>query len=181
MAIELRKTCDHPLGERGERALGPVPETVTADSFAGKLAVRWAPEEAVTPLGQLPFYIESLKQADVFEARVGDAPLAYTSPNAPAVRHVLGTVVLSMVAGARRYALRNDGVDPRLMRMKRVCSDDSVRRAMGRMEAGEAGSWLGRHLETVWRPSPAVAPKRAGCEVLIYRLPVPAIPQPSLN
>ena len=46
MASKLSQTSAHRVCERGERALGPVPETVTADSFAGKQAVRWALEEA---------------------------------------------------------------------------------------------------------------------------------------
>ena len=27
------------------------------DSFGGRVHVRWSPDEAVTPLGQLPFFI----------------------------------------------------------------------------------------------------------------------------
>ncbi len=60
------------------------------------------------------------------------------------------------MAGARRYAhvnaLRTDGVNPGLLGMRRVCSDDSMRRAMGRMKADEAEIWLRRHLGAVWRP-----------------------------
>lgn len=37
------------------------------DSFVGKIKVQWAREEAVAPLGQLPFLVEFLKQADLFE------------------------------------------------------------------------------------------------------------------
>jgi len=33
------------------------------DTFAGKVHVKWAPDEAVTPLGQLLFFIDYLKQA----------------------------------------------------------------------------------------------------------------------
>ena len=45
---------------------------------------------------------------------VADCPLDYTSPNAPNKRDVLGTAVLSMLSGHKRYAhmaaLRADGV-----------------------------------------------------------------------
>ena len=126
------------------------------DSFAGKVEVRWAPEEAVTPLGQLPFFVDSLKQADLFDPFVREAPLAYSSPNAPQVRDVLSTLLLSVVSGASRYAhvnaLRNDGVNPALLGMRRVCSDDSVRRAIGRMEEEAAEPWLRRHLDFITRP-----------------------------
>ena len=49
-------------------------------------------------------------------------------------------------------ALRYDGVNPELLGIRRVCSDDSVRRAVARLEAGQVERWLCRHLEYVWRP-----------------------------
>jgi hypothetical protein len=134
MANELVVSRAHPAGERPAGELEPVADRLTVDSFAGKIAVQWAPEEAVTPLGQLPFFIDFLKQSGLFDQLVREAPLSYTSPNAPTARDVLGTLVLSMVAGGRRYAhvnaLRFDGVNPQLLGMRRVCSDDSVRRAV---------------------------------------------------
>ena len=73
-------------------------------------------EAAFTPLGQLPFFIDFLKTAGLFEALVADCPLRYTSPNAPKKRDVLGTAMLSMLAGHKRYAhiaaLRSDRVLP---------------------------------------------------------------------
>ncbi len=156
MAEDLTVSGAHPLGERSSGVPARLEESVPVDSFAGKVEVRWAPEEAVTPLGQLPFFVDFLKQADLFDPFVREAPLEYTSPNAPRVRDVLGTLLLSVVSGASRYAhvnaLRWDGVNPGLLGMKRVCSDDSVRRAIGRMDAEEAGQWLRRHLDFVTRP-----------------------------
>jgi hypothetical protein len=55
-------------------------------SFAGPLHVEWDTEAALTPLGQLPFFIDSLKAAGLFDAFVADCPLRYTSPNAPKKR-----------------------------------------------------------------------------------------------
>ncbi len=111
------------------------------------MEVRWAPGEAVTPLGQLPFLVDTLKQADLFDPFVRDAPR---------VRDVLGTLLLSVVSAASRYghvnAPRYDGVNPGLLGMTRVCSDDSVRRAIGRMDPGEAGQCLRRKLNFVTRP-----------------------------
>ena len=121
MADELAVSRAHPVGERPAADLEPLPDQLTVDSFAGKIAVQWAPEAAVTPLGQLPFFIDFLKQSGLFEQLVREAPLSYTSPNAPTPRDVLGTLVLSMVAGGRRYAhvnaLRYDGVNPELYEM----------------------------------------------------------------
>ena len=101
----------HPLGERSAGVPAPLAEAVPVDSFAGKVEVRWTPEEAVTPLGQLPFFVDSLKQADLFDPFVGEAPLQYTSPTAPRVRDVLGTLLLSVASGraATRMSTRGAG------------------------------------------------------------------------
>jgi len=61
-----------------------------------------------------------LKTSGVFENWVNDCPLQYTSPNAPQKRDVLGTILLSVLAGHWRYAhisaLRGDGVKSRVAR-----------------------------------------------------------------
>jgi hypothetical protein len=83
---------------------GP-PQGVNLDSFAGPVHVEWDTGAALTPLGQLPFFIDFLKAAGLFDAFVADCPLRYTSPNAPKKRDVLGTTMLSMLSGHKRYAL----------------------------------------------------------------------------
>ena len=72
---------------------------MVADTFSGRIHVEWDSTATVTPLGQLPFFIEYLKQGSLFDGWVADCPLHYTSPNAPAKRDVLGTVMLSVLAG----------------------------------------------------------------------------------
>ena len=82
-----------------------VNRSVIADTFAGRVHVEWEKGEgaAVTPLGQLPFFIEYLKQGGLFDGWVSGCPLSLTSPNAPSKRDILGTVMLSVLAGHRRY------------------------------------------------------------------------------
>ena len=67
--------------------------------------------------GQLPFFIEYLKQAGLFGGWVADCPLTLSSPNAPSKRDILGTGCLSVLSGHYRYAhittLRCDPVNPR--------------------------------------------------------------------
>ena len=146
----------HPLGERSAALPACVEESLSVDSFAGRIEVRWAPDEAVTAQGQLSFFVDFLKQANLFEPFVEGAPLAYASPNAPTARDVLGTLVLSLLGGAKRYAhvnwLRHDGVNPDLLGMSRVCSDDSVRRAIEKMDEDAADGWLRSCLDYVVRP-----------------------------
>ena len=94
----------HPEGET--QIVGNLPaETVTSlDTFAGKIHVKWAPDAAVSSLGLMPFFIEFLKTSGLFDKWIADCPLHYTSGNAPEKRDVLGTLVLSVLAGHWRYA-----------------------------------------------------------------------------
>ena len=134
----------HPTGEQPpieqDAALAPA----TLDSWAGPVRVEWDPTAPLTPYGQLPFFIEYLKVACLFDVLVADCPLAYTSPNAPEKRDVLGTTMLSALAGHKRYAhitaLRNDGVLPELfLGMKKIVSEDAVRRGFKAIAEGEEG------------------------------------------
>ncbi|MDO9310368.1 MAG: hypothetical protein Q7T85_01600, partial [Nitrosomonas sp.] len=59
------------------------------------------------------------------------------SPNAPKVVDVLGTWLLSILDGQRRYAhvavLRGDEVAPRILGMNKIISDESLRRALAHL------------------------------------------------
>jgi hypothetical protein len=131
-------------------------EPIVAETFAGRVHVEWATDAMVTPLGQLPFFIEYLKQGGLFDGWVADCPLHYTSPNAPNKRDVLGTVLLSVLAGHRRYAhittLRCDPVNPPLLGMERAVSEDAVRRAFDKIEERAGVEWLQEHLDYCTRP-----------------------------
>ena len=149
------------MGECKKRAVVPS-SRVAVDTFAGRIQVEWDPDAAVTPLGQLPFFIEFLKVSGLYEAFVVDCPLQYSSPNAPEVRDVLGTLFLSVLAGHKRYAhittIRTDRVNPELLGMTGVASEDSVRRALSQFDEAEAVNWLDRHLAVCSRPVLGLAP-----------------------
>ena len=61
MADDLTVSGAHPLGERSKSLPAPVGESLPVDSFAGKIEVQWAPDEAMTPQRQFPFFVDSLK------------------------------------------------------------------------------------------------------------------------
>jgi len=125
-------------------------EGVDLDSYFGPIRVEWDHEAAMTPLGQLPVFIDFLTTSGWFDAFVADCPLRYVSPNAPGRRDVLGTAMLSMLAGHKRYAhiaaRRCDGVPPELLGMKKVVSEDAVRRAFKAIDETEGAVWLRGHL-----------------------------------
>jgi len=133
-----------------------MPAGVGISSFAGPVRVEWDREAALTALGQLSFFIDFLKTAGLFEAFVADCPLRYTSPNAPKARDVLGTAMLSILSGHTRYAhiaaLRGDGVVPELLGMKRIVSEDAVRRAFAAIEEEAGAAWLRLHLDDCTAP-----------------------------
>ena len=134
MSLEEQGVQAHPQGEV-EIADDQAAENVTSlDTFAGKIHVKWSPEATVSSLGLMPFFIEFLKTSGLFDKWVEDCPLHYTSANAPEKRNVLGTLLLSVLSGHWRYAhinaIRGDGINPELLGMTRVASEDSVRRAM---------------------------------------------------
>lgn len=101
------------LAEQGEAARDEMGLTTPG----GRYQVRWDDSGGATMLGQLPFFAEFLEVTGVFERWERKCPMAYTSPNAPETKDVLGTWLLSILDGQSRYAhitgLRGDGVAPK--------------------------------------------------------------------
>ena len=140
----------HPMGDQSPVAHQGLPPGVNVDSFTGPVRVEWDTGAAMTLLGQLPFFVDFLKTARLFDAFVADCPLQDQSPNAPKKRDVLGTTMLSMLSGHKRYAhiaaLRGDGVLPGLLDMSKIVSEDPVRRALKAIDEERGAVWLRRHL-----------------------------------
>jgi hypothetical protein len=78
--------------------------------------------------------------------------LRYSSPNASRPRDVLGTLMLGILAGSKRYAhiagVRGDAVAAKALGLCGMVSEDSVRRALLRSSMlwcwDCPGSWLAR-------------------------------------
>ncbi|MCK7576793.1 MAG: hypothetical protein MZV65_13490 [Chromatiales bacterium] len=117
---------------------------VAVDTFGGRVHVGWDPRAAIALLGPLPFFTEFPHASRLFDPWVASCPLRLTSRNAPSPRDVLGTAVLSILAGHHRYAhlsaLRADIINPPLLGMSRVVSEDSVRRNFGKLDETEGVS-----------------------------------------
>jgi hypothetical protein len=98
----------------------------------------------------LVFFCQFLAASGLYASWVANCPLRYDSPNAPAVRDVLGTSVLAILSGACRYthvtALRGDRVNPQGLGMEKVVSEDSLRRAF---QKGDAAALAGWHTEAL--------------------------------
>ncbi len=142
--------------KRQALTLKPVDQAVAEaldwlETPAGRLQVRWNEEAAMTPFGQMAFFIEFLNLTGVLDAWIADCPLTYLSPNAPTQRDLLGTWLLSILAGHKRYAhvtsIRSDGVNPGLLGMNKVVSEDALRRGLAKIEEAPGVAWLRGHLE----------------------------------
>jgi hypothetical protein len=146
----------HPMGESApgqelmETPLCPV------DTYGGRLHVEWDSQAAVTPLGQLPFFIEFLKTAKLFDELVESCPLKLTSNNASDVRDILGSMMLSVLSGHTRYshinALRGEGVNAELLGMKKIVSEDVIRRSLLALDEMEGIVWLEKNLKKCYEP-----------------------------
>jgi len=114
----------------------------------GRFHVRWDEGGSATALGQLPFFAEFLEVSGLFARWRDGCPMAYTSPNAPEVVDVLGTWLLSILDGQRRYAhvtgLRGDEVAPQILGMKKIISG-TMKNGMGRTHALTGKEEMSRH------------------------------------
>ncbi|MDE2394121.1 MAG: IS1380 family transposase [Burkholderiales bacterium] len=127
------------LAQAGEDAM-------VADTMGGRVHVRWDETAQATPHGQIVFFAEFLATAGVFDRWVQTCPLHYSSPNASRVRDVLGTLMLGILAGSKRYAhiagVRGDAVAARALGLARMVSEDSVRRALAAMAPAASEPWM---------------------------------------
>lgn len=178
MSDEKAVTGIHPGGESkragDEAGEGLLAAGTSLNTFGGKIQVRWMPEAAVSAFGQMAFFIEFLKTSGLFDALVNDCPLRYTSRNAPKKRDVLGTILLSVLAGHWRYAhinaIRGDGVNPGLLGITaRGAAAAATTGERRRGSSGEAGTAVARLPQFVHRQSAIVDNHMAGLRAKLER------------
>ena len=135
MPLPIAPVALHPAGEvlapRAAAARAVRSPPLPVDTLGRRFHVEWDPHAPVTPLGQLVFFAQFLAAGGLFADWVRACPLRFTSPNAPALTDLLGTITLAVLAGQNRYAhvtgLRADTVNPPGLGMSKVCSEDSGR------------------------------------------------------
>ena len=150
----------HPEGElsknNSEDHFSSSTQPLTCDTYGGLVHVEWDEQAPITPIGQLVFFVQFLKSCNLFGQWVEDCPLLFSSPNAPKKVDILGTMLLSVLSGQTRYAhitgIRQDAVNPSLLGMSRVLSEDSVRRAFQNANADKCKKWQQKHLEACFDP-----------------------------
>lgn len=80
----MKELATHPQGDEKNQALAVFSGPVAVDTFGGRVHLEWNPQAAVTPLGQLPFFIEFLKVSDLFDPWVAQCPAALGEPKCAA-------------------------------------------------------------------------------------------------
>ena len=154
MSLPFKST--HPEGEQVLAVKNPLSEAIEVDTYAGKVEIEWDQNASVTPIGQLPFFIQFLKLGGRFDPWVNDCPLDYHSNNAPDKIDVLGSLFLSVLSGHNRYAhitsLLTDKVNSKLLGMNKVVSDDSARRGLKKIDEKPGVDWLQTHLHKCYAP-----------------------------
>ena len=171
--MDLSPSTIHPEGEKNSLQNITKAESIEVETFDGKVFIEWDPTASVTPLAQLPFFIEFLKLGCRFEPWVEDCLLEYNSNNAPQKNDVLGSFFYPYCPGHKRFShitcLKNDGVSAKLLNMKKMVSDDSARRALKKIDEALGVAWLKEHLQRSYEPLLAT-PWILDCDVTVKPL-----------
>jgi hypothetical protein len=126
-----------------------------------KVVLRETPR-AVTPFGGLSVFIEFLGNIGFSERVRRDLPVHLKSPNAIDPGETFTAFVISVVAGARRFAhsslLRADRALHALLGIKRFPTEGTIRNLFKRFTQG----MVVRFCEPLWAWQLARVPKRAG-------------------
>lgn len=137
----------HPLGAGRFTSAVTAPEVVTVSTPNGPVTVVWESGTSSSAHGLGVFFIQFLHESGLWEALCARCPLRRTSPNAPSLATVLGSVLLTILSGANRYrhveAIRGDTVLPQLLGMDRILSADAMLRAVKSLAAdGRGQAWV---------------------------------------
>lgn len=165
LPVPSLRDLSHPSGESPPPLGSDQNDTFAMHTPGGVFQVVFDAQAEVSLLGGTVPFAQFLQASGLFEEWVSDSPLCYSSNRALSVREVLGTQVLAMISGHYRFAhitgLRGDTVTPQLLGMRRVASEDAVRRAMLRLvkepaDCTKTMGWLRHHLRQTLNPLLAV-------------------------
>ena len=135
-----------------------------------KISVLWGEKKvilrqtarAVTPFGGLSLWVEFLGKIGYRQQVREHMPVHLRSPNAIAPEETFTAFLISVLAGARRFAhtalLRADGALHALLGMKRFPTDDTIRNLFKRFRQGLVVQFY----EPLWAWQLARVPKRGG-------------------
>ena len=120
----------------------------TISTLGGDYALKWDDETQMSVNAHAALLSQFAKAGGFLDRLVETCPMRLTSNNAPEVRDLVATVMVSMVNGATRFRhfdrLRGDAASAELFGVRRFMSCDSVRRNFASIPAEEALPWVWR-------------------------------------
>lgn len=135
-----------------QRAAGAWP----VDTPGGRYYAEFDVDAPVTREGQLIFFAQFLHAGGRWARLLEQCPLSYRGNRGSGATNVVGTAALSILCGHWRYAhinaVRGDTLNPPLLGMSHVVSEDVVRRAMKRIDESEGLAWLTGQLRQCVEP-----------------------------
>lgn len=118
------------------------------ETLGGGYALKWDDETQMSVNAHAALLSQFAKAGGFLDRLVETCPTRLTSNNAPEVRDLIATVMVSMVNGATRFRhfdrLRGDAASAELFGVRRFMSCDSVRRNFASIPAEEALPWVWR-------------------------------------
>ena len=140
MGDKFEAANTHPGGEPENHPISNL-KRWPLDTPGGRFHAEWETQTPVTREGQLIFFFQFLNEGGRWERLMENTPLRYTGSRGSGALAVFGTLLLSILNGHYRYAhintIRGDGVNPELLGMKGSVSEDTVRRALKRVDKKE--------------------------------------------
>ena len=123
----------------------------TISTLGGDYTLKWDDETQMSVNAHAALLSQFAKAGGFLDRLVETCPMRLTSNNAPEVRDLIATVMVSMINGATRFRhfdrLRGDTATAELFGVGRFMSCDSVRQNFASIPAEEAMPW-------VWRENP---------------------------
>ena len=118
------------------------------ETLGGGYALKWDDETQMSVNAHAALLSQFAKAGGFLDRLVETCPMRLTGNNAPEVRDLIATVMVSMVNGATRFRhfdrLRGDTATAELFGVGRFMSCDSVRRNFASMPKTEALPWVWR-------------------------------------
>ena len=120
----------------------------------GTLHCNVDPGSPITKNGYLPHFVQFLHESGQLDNLISTCPLKYTSNNAPEVKDVIGTILLSILSGHKRYShiscLYGDDVSAEILGINKIVSHDSVQRGLDKIDEKQATEWLNAAYATMY-------------------------------
>lgn len=134
--------------------------SLKCETDGGTVHVEWDDTAPVTPFGQFVFFAHFLKSCNLFHDWVDSCPALSHVDNETTrykmLRNLLGSYLLTVLAGHKRYAhitaIRHDQVNPGLLGMTKVYSEDTIRRAFRSEKIEPVTDWMKNYLAFCYAP-----------------------------